>query len=310
VRLVDDLLDVSRVSQGKVVMKKAVTSLQAVVDQALETAKPLVDAAGHTLEVQLPHDPLLLHVDPTRIAQVLANLLNNAAKYTPERGDIRLEAQDADGQVRITVTDNGAGIPAQMLPHVFDMFTQGEDTLARAQGGLGIGLTLVRQLALLHGGDVVAHSDGPGRGSSFCVTLPTLRSEQDEAQAAPSAHASAEQPLRVLVADDNVDAANTLTMLLELMGHECTAVHDGAAAVEAFQRVRPDVVLLDIGMPRMDGYQVARELRRLQGGQRPRIVALTGWGAAADRQRTKDAGFDLHLTKPVEYGALQAALAG
>jgi PAS domain S-box-containing protein len=310
VRLVDDLMDVARISSGKVELRRQPVTAREVIEAALETSRPLIERARHQLSISLPDGDLWLDGDPTRLAQVVSNLLNNAAKYTPDGGAIRVSAA-ADGprDLRITVQDNGDGIPAHVLPEVFEMFAQGEDTLARAQGGLGIGLTLVRQLVRMHGGDVVADSAGAGRGSTFTVTLPLLhRDERASPDPADAGGARDAQVLRVLVADDNVDAATTLAMLLELMGHRCITVHDGPAAVEAFAQQRPDVALLDIGMPGLDGYEVARQLRALQGRAPLRLVALTGWGAANDRVRSAQAGFDLHLTKPVDYESLLAAL--
>ncbi|MBC5785071.1 response regulator [Ramlibacter sp. USB13] len=312
VRLVDDLMDVARISRGKLELRCQRVQVREVVDAALETSRPLFERARHQLTVTTPDAHLWIDADPTRLAQVISNLLNNAAKYTPDGGEIRLEVQRAnEGQLRIAVSDNGAGIAPQLLPHVFDMFAQGHDTIERAQGGLGIGLTLVHQLVRLHGGEVTASSPGLGFGSTFTVTLPLP--VQDEA-AADAGGARGEQGardgIRVLVADDNVDAATTLAMLLELMGHRCTAVHDGPSALASFSQVKPDVVLLDIGMPGMDGYEVARRLRAMPGGDSATVVALTGWGAANDRARSAEAGFDLHLTKPVDHAALAAALQG
>jgi PAS domain S-box-containing protein len=310
VRLVDDLLDVSRISRGKIELRKERVRLRDVVDSALETSRPLLDANRHELFVSLPTEDVWLDADPTRMAQAISNLLNNAAKYTPEGGRVTLKARAADGELNLSVTDTGAGIPAHLLPRVFDLFMQGETTLDRSQGGLGIGLTLVKQLVQMHGGEVTAASDGPGRGSTFTMTIPVASQPASAVDAGMQEPRERAKPLKVLVADDNVDAADTLSMLLELMGHRCIAVHDGASAIAAFEKDRPDVVLLDIGMPGMDGYEVARRLRSLQGSARPRIMALTGWGAVADRVKSKDAGFDVHLTKPVEYAALQSALRG
>jgi PAS domain S-box-containing protein len=313
VRLVDDLLDVSRVSQGKVAMKKNVTSLQSVVDVALETARPLMDAAGHTLKVQLPHEPVLLHVDPTRIAQVLANLLNNAAKYTPRDGQIVLSARLLEpARLELRVQDNGVGIPADMLEKVFDLFTQVGGALERSQGGLGIGLSLARRLVELHGGSLRATSAGERQGSTFVVELPLpeqrqepMGPRQDGAGAAPAAAAR-----RVLVVDDNTDAAETLGLLLELQGHQVQVVHTGGRALEAASRGKPDIVFLDIGLPDLNGYEVAERLRAHPELKETWLVALTGWGTERDQQRARAAGIDLHLTKPVSAEDLANAVAG
>lgn len=309
VRLVDDLLDVSRVSQGKVAMKKTVTSLQAVVDQALETAKPLIDAAGHRLQVTLPPETLLLDVDATRIAQVLSNLLNNAAKYTPPGGHIALTAAVADtGRLLLTVKDSGVGIPGHMLEDIFELFTQVGSAIDRSQGGLGIGLSLARRLVELHGGRIRAESDGEQRGSTFVVELPVL--------AGPAANHpvdAAPQPApatgrRVLVVDDNLDAAETLTLLLEMDGHSVQAVHCGEDALALAPLMQPDVVFLDIGLPDLTGYEVAERLRRLPALAATWLVALTGWGGAQDRERARRSGIDMHLTKPVAPQDLAHAL--
>ena len=309
VRLVDDLLDVSRVSQGKVAMKKTVTSLQAVVDQALETARPLIDAAGHHLQVALPPEPLLLEVDATRIAQVLSNLLNNAAKYTPPGGHIALDAALAGaGRLRLTVKDDGVGIPAHMLEDVFELFTQVGSAIDRSQGGLGIGLSLARRLVELHGGRIHAESAGEQRGSTFVVDLPVL-----EVPAGDTQRQSAPQPAqapgrRVLVVDDNLDAAETLSLLLEMDGHSVRAVHCGEDALALAPDLQPEVVFLDIGLPDLTGYEVAERLRRLPSLAGTWLVALTGWGGAQDRERARQSGIDMHLTKPVTPEDLAQAL--
>lgn len=312
VRLVDDLLDVSRVSQGKVVMKKEVTSLQAVVDLALETSRPLIDAGGHQLTVHLPAEPILLQVDPTRVAQVVSNLLNNAAKYTPHGGHVTLRASRlAADRVQLAVQDDGLGIPAHMLDQVFELFTQVGTALDRSQGGLGVGLSLAKRLVELHGGRIRAESGGAGQGSTFFVELPVL---QQPAPVLQQRETGGDLPAatgkRILVVDDNRDAAETLSMLLGFDGHEVQVAHTGADAVEIATRERPDVVFLDIGLPDINGYQVARRLRSARELDGVLLVALTGWGAEADQQRARAAGIDLHLTKPVRPEDLSAALAG
>jgi PAS domain S-box-containing protein len=312
VRLVDDLLDVSRVSQGKVTMKKSDTTLQAVVDLALETSRPLIDAAGHQLEVALPAAPVPLHVDATRVAQVLSNLLNNAAKYTPHGGRIRVDARVMDQTLHLAVHDNGVGIPPDMLERVFDLFTQVGDALERSQGGLGIGLSLARRLVELHGGRIRAESGGERRGSTFVVELPLLLPRAEtapdpaDAPAGPGPREGASR--RILVVDDNKDAAETMAMLLELEGHQVNLAHTGQDALAFAVRDRPEVILLDIGLPDLDGYQVASRLRADPQLAHSLLVALTGWGGERDQQRAREAGFHVHLTKPVTPADLARAL--
>ncbi|MGK3984502.1 GAF domain-containing protein [Sorangium sp. So ce136] len=316
VRMVDDLLDVSRITRGKVELRRERVDLRAVLNSALETSRPLLEAAEHELAVRLPAEPLLLDADPTRLAQVFANLLNNAAKYTPGGGVIRLAAQRDGAAVVVRVMDNGVGIPADMLPKVFDMFTQVVRSIDRAQGGLGIGLTLVRRLVELHGGTVHAESEGPGRGSTFTVRLPLAA----VALAAPEGPASrprssgpatrdATAALRVLVVDDNVDGAESLALLLRMSGHRTRAVHTGPEALTAARELGADIVFLDIGLPGMDGYEVARRLRADPGFAGLVLVALTGWGTEDDRRRAREAGFDHHLTKPVDAAEVRRLVA-
>jgi signal transduction histidine kinase len=310
VRLVDDLLEVSRITRGKIELRKEQLELATVVQSALETSKPLVDAARHKLTVNLPAEPLILHADPVRLAQVLANLLNNAAKYTPEGGQIWLTAGSTGSDAVVSVRDSGTGIPAEMLPKVFDLFMQVDQTYSRAQGGLGIGLTLVSSLVSLHGGTVEARSEGLGRGSEFVVRLPLLaeRLELDASDLRDSPP-SAMSPRRILVVDDNRDAADSLGMLLKFLGADVRTVNDGPSALEAFQTYRPSVVLLDIGMPGMDGYEVARRTRQQPEGAGVTLIALTGWGQDEDRRRSKEAGIDHHLVKPVDLSVLEQLLA-
>jgi signal transduction histidine kinase/ActR/RegA family two-component response regulator len=313
VRLVDDLLDVSRVSRGEVVLKKTVNTLQGVVDLALETSRPLLDTAGHHLRVDLPREPVLLNVDATRISQVLSNILNNAAKYTPNGGQVSLRAERvAPDRVRLQVEDTGMGIPPEMLDNVFDLFTQVDHASGRSQGGLGIGLSLSRRLVELHGGTVRARSAGLGQGSTFTVELPAMPALAQESppQDGASNTASGVAGKSVLVVDDNVDAAEMLLMALQFDGHEVRVVHTGNDALAAFaEGEAPDVVLLDIGLPDRSGYEVAEALRQRRAFDRTVLVALTGWGARRDQARTQAAGFDLHLTKPVSSEALAKALA-
>ncbi|NML15746.1 ATP-binding protein [Azohydromonas caseinilytica] len=311
VRLVDDLLDVSRVSQGKVELKKAVVSLNAVLELALETSRPLIEAAGHQLAVQLPQDTVLLWADATRLAQVLSNLLNNAAKYTRQGGHITLSAQCRPGQrLAIAVSDDGIGIPRDMLGKVFDLFTQVGSALDRSQGGLGIGLSLAKRLVELHEGHISAHSAGPDQGSTFTVELPlcgapvAARTEDEARRAQPRAA----RQRRVLVVDDNVDAAETLALLLQMEGHAVQVEHDGRQALAAARAQRPDLVFLDIGMPGLNGYEVADRLRGMAELSGTVLVAVTGWGSERDQQRAREAGFDGHLTKPVTEEGLAGAL--
>jgi PAS domain S-box-containing protein len=307
VRLIDDLLDVSRITSGKVVLRRERVTLQDAVRSALESARPMIEAAGHRLHVELPSQPLWLDADPTRLAQVLGNLLTNAAKYTPDRGDIHLVARDADGDAQVSVRDTGLGIPADALADVFGMFAQVNRTLDRSQGGLGIGLALARRLVEMHGGTIHAASDGLGCGSTFTVTLPMAPAEP--ATLPVSIESAAEtSPRRVLVVDDNVDAAETLVMLLRLDGHETRHAHSGADGLRVADEFLPDVVFLEIGMPGMSGHEVARRLRRDARFERTLLVAASGWGGDGDKRLSFEAGFDLHLTKPVSADAVRHAL--
>ncbi|MDI1446862.1 GAF domain-containing protein [Polyangium sp. 6x1] len=307
VRMVDDLLDVSRITRGKVELRKERVELGAVLESALETSRPLIEAAGHMFSVSLPTDPVWLSADPTRLAQVLANLLNNAAKYTPAGGRIRLVAEREDGDVVVRVEDTGVGIPPEMRTKVFDMFTQVGRSIERAQGGLGIGLTLVRRLVELHGGTVEATSEGASRGSVFTVRLPL--GDPEEAEASGSSGdlpgKGAAGGLKVLVVDDNVDGAESLAELLQLSGHTTEVAHTGPSALVAARAFEPDVVFLDIGLPGMTGYEVAQRLRAEDGAGRLVLVALTGWGTEEDRRQAREAGFDYHLTKPVDLREVQ-----
>jgi PAS domain S-box-containing protein len=312
VRLVDDLLDVSRITRGKVRLRKEPVALAAVVSRAVESARPLIDANRHELSVRLPDEPAILEADPTRLEQVFANLLNNAAKYTERGGALQLHARVEGGEAEVRVRDSGFGIPPEVLPHVFDLFAQAERTLDRSQGGLGIGLTLVRSLVELHGGRVSAQSEGPGKGSEFVVRLPLLAGPVAPPEAADRPEAPAAQagrPLRVLVVDDNKDIADSLAFLVRLWGHDVRTSHDGQSALKAARTYRPRVVLLDIGLPGLTGYEVARELRADSGSDEVMLVAITGYGQEEDRRRSRQAGFDLHWVKPVDPAALQRLLA-
>jgi len=311
--LVDDLLDLSRISRGLLRLLKEALDVAQPVQQAVEGVQPLVRERGLTLSVALPAEPVYIEADPTRLQQVVGNLLSNAVKYTDSGGTILLTASPEGENLVLRVRDTGIGIPADMLPHIFDLFVQAERRLDRSQGGLGIGLTLVRRLVEMHGGTVTAHSDGPGRGSEFVVRLPALVEERKEELLRrppdPEQPGSPSGCRRILVVDDNVDAAESLALLLSLEGHEVRTAHDGPAALTAAQGEPPDLVILDLGMPGMDGYEVARRLRAMPGSNDVLLVALTGWAQEDDRRRCYEAGFDGHLPKPVELNALRQFLA-
>ncbi|HEY0478377.1 MAG TPA: GAF domain-containing protein [Kofleriaceae bacterium] len=311
VHMVDDLLDISRVTLGKVSLKRQRIDLRAALDSALETARPLVEARGHELAVRLPSDELPLDVDPTRLSQVFANLINNAAKYTPPGGRILVAAEAQGDTLEVRVSDTGIGIPADMLPRVFDMFTQVGRSIDRSQGGLGIGLTLVRRIIEMHGGSADAESPGVGRGSTFIIRLPlAVRDAEPGRGPTPRPMPAATAPaLRILVVDDNVDAAETLAMLLELGGNLTRLAHSGPAALEQVTDFRPDLVFLDIGLPEMNGYEVAARVRADPAIPQPVLVALTGWGSEDDRRQAHAAGFDRHLVKPIDGAKLEAVLA-
>jgi PAS domain S-box-containing protein len=308
VRMIDDLLDISRVTLGKVELRKQRLDLHGVIASAIETARPLLDAAKHRLTVSLPEGPLPLDGDPTRLSQVFANLLHNAVKYTPSPGAIEIGAEVVDGRLQVQVRDDGIGIPPEMLASVFEMFTQVDRTLQHAQGGLGIGLTLVRTLVAMHGGTITAHSAGPGKGATFRLDLP-LAERPVSVRAPAVAQASDTSRLRVLVVDDNEDAAESLEMLLQLRGHQTCVAHTGTAALAEARRFQPQLVFLDIGLPELDGYEVARQLRADGTLPQPYLVALTGWGSADDRRQAMAAGFDRHLVKPFDVSKLNEILA-
>jgi len=308
VRLVDDLLDVSRITRNKLELRKERVSLATVVQCAIETSRPLIEKAEHELSVTLPFTPVHLDADLTRLAQVFSNLLNNAAKYTEPGGRIELTGEVDHNEVVVRVLDNGLGIPADALAPIFEMFLQVEGNLERAQGGLGIGLTLVRRLVEMHGGTVEARSDGPGRGSEFTVRLPVLKLTQHTPITDNGELAVAAEKRRILVVDDNQDSAMSLGMMLKLMGNETHTAHDGLAAVNAAEQFRPDIILLDIGLPKLNGHDACRRIREQAWSKGMVIVALTGWGQEDDRRRSQEAGFDHHLVKPVEIAALEKLL--
>ncbi len=307
VHLVDDLMDVARVSSGKVVLRKELVELGAVVDAAVEATRQAVEAGGHELSVDLPDEPMAFDADRTRLVQVLSNLLSNAAKYTPHGGRITLSAARADGNAVVRVVDTGVGIASEMLPKVFEMFAQVGTSLERSQGGLGIGLTLVKRLVEMHGGMVSAESAGAGSGSTFTVRLPLAENAGRVAEPAQP-HGAAKRRLAVLVVDDNVDAAESLSMLLEMQGHEVRTAHDGPDALRVLGAYRPDLILLDIGLPGMTGYEVARRIRESSALRGVTLAALTGWGQEEDRRRSREAGFDHHLTKPADPAEVEKIL--
>jgi CheY-like chemotaxis protein len=309
-RLVDDLLDVSRITQGKIKLRLEPTEISAVVNGAVETSRPLIDSQKHELVVTLPEKPVWVRGDEMRLTQVLANLLVNAAKYQPEHGHIEVRVECEPGWVAITVKDRGIGIEPELLSEVFDLFSQGERTADRRQGGLGIGLSVVKNLVEMHDGNVTVASEGRGRGSEFVVRLPRAveATNGTREHAVVAASAPATPARRILVVDDNRDAAEGLAALLRLRGHEVRVAHDGPMALDITATERPSVVLLDIGLPEMDGYEVCRRLRQ-QGLNDAQIIAMTGYGQERDRQRSREAGFDTHMVKPVDIGDIVTLLA-
>jgi CheY-like chemotaxis protein/nitrogen-specific signal transduction histidine kinase len=310
-RLVDDLLDVSRITRGKIRLQLEVIDIARVVASAVETSRPLIEKHGHDLIVTLPESSIRVRGDAARLAQALANLLNNAAKYTPDGGRIWLIGEIDETDVVLRVRDTGAGIPTEMLVRVFDLFTQVDRSLDRSQGGLGIGLTLVKQLIEMHGGRVRASSAGLGRGSEFVVRLPIYLADPTVSARADNGLAVKRDPKnrRVLVVDDNVDSAESLATLLRLDGHDVRLAHSGPAAVETAQIFNPEVMLLDIGLPGFDGYEVARRWRNEPKSQSTLIVAISGYGQDEDRHRSRQAGIDHHLTKPIDFCALEKMIA-
>ena len=307
-RIVDDMVDISRITRGAVAIEHAPVDMADVARRAVEAAAPLIEGKRHALDLELASG-VVVEGDLQRLTQLVTNLLNNAARYTPEAGRIVLAVAAEQGQAVLRVRDNGRGIEPDLLERIFDMFVQGRTPLKRVVGGLGIGLALARKIAELHGGELEASSEGPGKGSEFTLRIKlagvqrAASGAQEEGDLKPAAPGQ-----RVLIVDDNADAAATLDMLLRSLGYETHVVHDGAAALAAAPRFQPDVVLLDIGMPGIDGYEVARRLRKMKAGRSLRIVAVTGWGQEADRHRSREAGFDVHLVKPVEPGELLKVL--
>jgi CheY-like chemotaxis protein len=308
VRLVDDLLDLSRVSRGAIDLRKERIELATIVQQAVETSGPVIEQAGHHLTIDVPRSAIYVDADLTRMAQVFSNIFNNAAKYTESGGTIHLTVQQQGSEAVVSVKDNGIGIPAHMLPSVFDIFTQVDRNLERSQSGLGIGLSIVKRLVEMHGGSVDVKSDGHGKGSEFLVRLPAVlsvvqpRSEEQQWTGVSGRR-------RVLVVDDNRDAATSLAIMLRLMGNESKTAHDGLEALEMAAAFRPDLILLDIGMPKLNGYDTARQIRQQPWGKHVALVALTGWGLEEDRRKSRDAGFDSHMVKPIQLQDLEKLLA-
>ncbi len=309
--LVDDLLDVSRVTRGLVTLTRRALDIKRVVGSAVEQARPSIQARKHALSLRMCAEHAFVHADQTRLIQVIVNLLTNAAKYTPQGGDIVLAVDVRGPEVRLCVSDNGSGIDPTLLPHIFDLFTQGERTPDRAQGGLGLGLALVKSMVGLHGGRVEAASRGPGQGSAFSIYLPLL---EDAAPALPPhgslAPTASAGPMRLVIVDDNVDAAESLAALLVTQGHEVQVLDDAASTLRAAAAQPPQAFILDIGLPDMDGYELARRLRAQPGTRGAMLIALTGYGQAHDRVLAKAAGFDHHFVKPVDWQELASALAG
>jgi len=309
VRLVDDLLDVSRITRGKIELRKEREDLGTVVHRAVETSRPMIEDAGHNLSMSLPGGPIFVQADATRLAQVFSNLLNNAAKYTPAGGTIRISAAQEDGTAVVRVRDSGEGIPADMLTRIFEMFSQVDRSVEKAHGGLGIGLTLAKRLVELHDGAIEAVSDGPGTGSEFVVRLPVFpaaSADQKESLGEPAA-TSGDTARRILVVDDNRDAADGLAEVLRLHGHQVRTANNGPEALRLAMALRPHAVLLDLGMPNMSGYDTA-QLLRARLGSAVLIVATTGWGQDEHRQRSQRSGFDHHLVKPIDPDAVRELL--
>jgi CheY-like chemotaxis protein len=314
VRLVDDLLDISRITRGRIELRKERVELAQVLKSSLEGARHAIESAGHEVVVDLPAHPVVLEVDPVRIAQVVLNLLNNAVKFTPEGGRIELCARAGATEAELRITDSGVGIPPDELESIFAIFSQGTRQAPYGQGGLGVGLALARSLVELHGGSLTARSAGRGQGSEFTLRLPLARSQAPERRA-PALQAGTRnrkrRPVtrrRILVVDDNVDQAETLARLLQLADHEVRVAHDGPQAMALLESFTPDVALLDIGLPGESGYQLAQRLRRNPKLEGLLLIAQTGWGAEEDRMRSREAGFDHHLAKPVDLEMLEALL--
>lgn len=309
-RLIDDLLDVSRITRGKIELRRELVDLASVVRDAVDASRPLIDKLGHHLKLTLPSEPIRFAADPARLSQVLANLLSNAAKYTNQGGTIELSAHLEDDILVLRVKDNGIGIPASMRERIFELFMQVDRSLERSEGGLGIGLTLVQRLVEMHGGTVECHSAGPGKGSEFIVRIPITDDivPRSHLTSTTGVRTSTPVPRRVLVVDNNHDAADSMAMLLRMRGDRVHTAYDGEEALQALEAFQPNVVLLDIGLPGMNGYEVAQRIRARDGSAQPLLIAMTGWGQEEDRRRSREAGFDEHLTKPVEFALLMSVL--
>jgi len=309
VRLVDDLMEMSRITRGVIELRRELIDLSSIIHNSIETSRPLIEAGSHHLELHLPEQPVKVNGDKVRLAQVFSNLLNNAAKYTDQGGRIVLAARVVGDQVVVSVRDNGIGIPPDALSKVFDMFMQADRSSRRAQGGLGIGLTLVKTVVEMHEGSVEARSEGPAQGSEFIVRIPCEKVVENRSSSVDSAASPSRfERRRILVVDDNADAASSLAMLLKMLGADVSTAHDGPAALERLDEERPDAVLLDLGLPGMDGLEVARQIRSNSMHQNVVLIALTGWGLEEDRMRTKAAGFDHHLVKPADLVTLRSIL--
>ena len=311
VRLIDDLMDVSRISRGKLELRKERVPLATVLNSAVETSRPLIGQMGHELTIKLTKEPLIVDGDVTRLAQVFLNLLNNAAKYSDRGGHIQLDVKRQGGEAVVTVTDTGIGIAADQLPRIFEMFTQVERSLEKSQGGLGIGLTLVKRLVEMHGGNIEAKSEGPGMGSEFVVRLPlVIEASRPQASGVEGEPAATMSSLRILIIDDNRDGADSLSEMLKIMGNDTRTAYDGQQGVYIAGEYRPDVILLDIGLPKLNGYEACRLIREQPWGKGAVLIAVTGWGQDEDRRRSHEAGFDHHMVKPVDPQALMKMLAG
>jgi CheY-like chemotaxis protein len=309
VRLIDDLLDVSRIRLGKIVLARRTVNLAQVIEQAVETVASMIEASNHRLEVSLPAEPVLVDADPIRLAQVFSNLLNNSAKFTPPGGEIRLTAEIDGADVVVRVSDTGEGIEPGHLEMIFELFAQEDFSLERSHGGLGIGLSLVRNLTELHGGTVLARSEGRGKGSEFIVRLPIAHPDSLSSVPAGVGHEATVARRRVLVVDDNRDGAESLRAMIQLMGHDARVALDGESALATAAEWAPEIVVLDIGLPGVNGYEICRAMRATPWGRHALIVALTGWGQEQDRKRAEEAGFDRHIVKPIDDEELRRLFA-